>query len=42
VAEYLADAGHTVTIIEQAPQLAIGLENITRLGLLASLKAKAS
>ncbi len=40
VAEYLADAGHTVTIIEQAPQLAIGLENITRLGLLASLKAK--
>lgn len=40
VAEYLADAGNTVTIIEQAPQLAMGLENTTRLGLLASLKAK--
>ncbi|HWQ76492.1 MAG TPA: FAD-dependent oxidoreductase, partial [Syntrophomonas sp.] len=40
VAEYLADAGNKVTIIEQMPQLATGLEAMTRLALLSGLKAK--
>lgn len=40
LAEHLADDGNTVTIVEQAPQLALGLETMTRLGLLARLKNK--
>ena len=40
LAEYLADAGNTVAIVEQAPQLAADLEAMTRLGLLARLKGK--
>lgn len=40
LAEFLADAGNQVTIIEQAAQLAFGLENMTRLGLLGRVKAK--
>ncbi len=40
LAEFLADRGNAVTIIEQAAQLAGGLENMTRLGLLARIKAK--
>lgn len=40
LAEYLADDGNTVTIVEQAPQLAADLEAMTRLGLLSRLKGK--
>lgn len=40
LAEFLADGGNEVTIIEQAAQLALGLENMTRLDLLARIKAK--
>ncbi len=40
LAEFLADAGNRVIIVEQAAQLAYGLENMTRLDLLGRLKAK--
>lgn len=40
LAEFLADRGNEVTIIEQAAQLALGLENMTRLDLLTRIKAK--
>lgn len=40
LAEYLAEGGNTVTIVEQAPQLAWGLEAMTRLELLARIREK--
>lgn len=40
VAEFLADTGNQVTVIEQAAQLALGLENMSRLDLLGRIKAK--
>ncbi len=40
LAEFLADGGNEVTIVEQAAQLALGLENMTRLDLLARIKTK--
>lgn len=38
--EYLADQENNVTIVEQSPQLAVGLENINRLDLLGRIKKK--
>lgn len=40
LAEYLADRGNEVTLVEQAAQLALGLETMTRLDLLARIKKK--
>lgn len=40
LAEFLADAGNQVTIVEQAPHLANGMENMSRLDLLGRVKAK--
>lgn len=40
LAEFLADRGNVVTIVEQGSQLAAGLENMTRLDLLGRIKKK--